>query len=93
MNELKNYRATISFSFTPFTECAFDMNDIQEAAMDYMAKHIADFGGLGISETYELLELYAKRRTALVTFVVMFATRDGHSLDCISDSFTDLGGV
>lgn len=93
MNTLKNYRAIISFSYTPFIENCFNMNDVQEAAEEYMEKHISDFGGLGVSETYELIELYAKRKTALVTFAVMFCTREAHELDCITDSFTDLGEV
>ncbi len=88
---MNNYRAELTISYKPETPSLFDLELVQEAAENYLAERIQDFLGLGITDKYELKEIYSKRRTALIKFVVEIPTADPEALKDLSDKFTDLG--
>lgn len=88
---MNKYRAELSISYEPETANLFDLELVQEAAENYLAERIQDFIGLGITDKYELKEIYNKRRIALIKFVVEIPTADPEVLKDLSDKFTDLG--
>lgn len=93
MDDLRNYKAIISFSHIPVIRSIVGMEDVYEAAQDYLARVITDFDGFGVTDTYKPIEFYVARDTILVTFKITFATAYRSDLDCIADSHTDLGAV
>lgn len=93
MDDLRNYKATISFSHMPAIRSIIDMEDVYEDAQQWIEKMITDFDGFSVTDKYEVLEIYVKRDVMLVTIEAKFATAYGSDLDCIADSHTDLGEV
>ncbi len=101
MTEQWRYTCTvkvkIDFTFKPETIGLYNINEIEEAASIHLKVLVDDFDGFGINDKYELIEIYDRKNTGLITFEAEFKTsvdvwesEDGNDLEAsLQDIFED----
>lgn len=88
---MTDYQATFSFIYEPETKHHLNIEEMKEAASDYLCDKIGDFFGFGFQESLEIIEIYSKNERALVTFKVTFGTNDVDSVESNADEFKIIG--
>jgi hypothetical protein len=88
---MTDYQATFSFLYEPETKHLFNIEEMKEAASDYLCDKIGDFFGFGFQDEVKIIEIYGKKEKALVTFKVTLGTHDTAAVETNADQYKIIG--